>query len=67
MRKHPKTVSIEDQEVRAISDIPKLRACMLCKENFQSDGFGDRICRRCKSSNTWRNGIATTYGKSRNG
>ncbi len=34
----------------------KLRRCLLCGEDFPSTWAGERICRRCRSSNTWRQG-----------
>jgi len=50
---------------QALGDVPKMRACLRCHTKFESSGFGDRICRRCKGSNVWRHGIATTYGSKR--
>lgn len=40
---------------RALNDAPKQRSCLRCKATFLSDGFGERICRRCKGSSSWRN------------
>lgn len=37
-------------------DVPKARHCLRCKAEFHSEWSGERICRRCKSSNAWRNG-----------
>jgi len=34
----------------------KLRRCMMCGENFESDWAGERICRRCKSTEAYRRG-----------
>ena len=33
---------------------PKDRACLACGSTFASEWAGERICRRCKSSHTWR-------------
>ncbi len=33
-----------------------LRRCLLCGETFGSDGPHNRICKRCKSSQVWRQG-----------
>lgn len=38
-------------------DIPKQRDCMRCKSTFRSEWAGERICRRCKQSKSWRDGI----------
>ena len=39
---------------RESDDIPKTRQCLRCKVSFWSDGFGQRICNRCKGSSAWR-------------
>jgi len=33
-----------------------LRRCLLCGETFGSAGPHNRICKRCKSSQVWRQG-----------
>ena len=38
-------------------DVPKNRACLRCKVRFESQWSGERICRRCKNSTNWRNGL----------
>jgi hypothetical protein len=38
-------------------DDPKVRQCLRCRNTFQSQWAGERICGRCKGSNTWRSGI----------
>lgn len=42
---------------RLPGDVPKVRACLRCKADFRSEWSGERICRRCKSSTSWRNGL----------
>jgi hypothetical protein len=37
---------------------PKERKCLKCREEFLSAWPGERICRTCKSSSAWREGIA---------
>ena len=32
------------------------RKCLCCRENFPSEGAGDRVCRRCESTEGWRFG-----------
>jgi hypothetical protein len=34
----------------------KTRACLICKKPFESQWAGERICRSCKSTATWRSG-----------
>ncbi len=36
----------------------KERKCLKCREEFLSSWPGERICRTCKSSSAWREGIA---------
>ena len=33
-----------------------MRRCLMCLEQFLSDGRHNRICRRCRSSQAWRDG-----------
>ncbi len=37
-------------------DPARLRRCLLCAEKFGSAGPHNRICKRCKSSQVWRQG-----------
>jgi hypothetical protein len=34
----------------------KTRKCLICKTPFPSAWAGERVCRRCKSTNAWRSG-----------
>ena len=34
----------------------KVRKCLVCEEDFESQWAGERICRKCKSSAAWRSG-----------
>jgi hypothetical protein len=36
--------------------VPKRRRCLRCRDKFDSDWAGDRICPRCKQSSAWRAG-----------
>ncbi|MCH6587619.1 MAG: hypothetical protein IH805_04815 [Proteobacteria bacterium] len=38
------------------TDPARLRRCLLCGENFPSDGPHNRICKRCKGRQVWRQG-----------
>jgi len=37
-------------------DPARLRRCLLCREIFPSSGPYNRICKRCKSTQVWRQG-----------
>lgn len=32
----------------------KVRKCLMCEAEFTSGWAGERICRKCKSSDKWR-------------
>ncbi len=40
--------------------IAKTRPCLKCREPFESEWSGERICRRCKGTHGWREGVAYT-------
>lgn len=44
----------DELPVRALKDVPQERLCLRCRAPFWSEGFGERICRRCKGSSTWQ-------------
>ncbi len=44
----------ETATTRATTDIAAERTCLRCTKPFWSDGFGERICARCKGSAVWR-------------
>jgi|GEM_PF-1066710 len=50
---------------RALGDIPRERPCLRCETTFMSEGFGERICRRCKGLNAWRSAVAVSPGAAR--
>lgn len=45
----PAQPDIDDH--RHPDDRPRTRKCLTCRDDFASDGFGNRCCRRCKNSN----------------
>lgn len=51
------THDIDSPETPARRDDPKVRHCLRCRAAFKSEWAGERICARCKSSNTWRSGV----------
>lgn len=34
----------------------KTRLCLMCRKQFDSEWAGERVCRKCKSTETWRRG-----------
>ena len=34
----------------------KTRKCLMCGDQFPSDGPGNRVCKNCKTTQTWRDG-----------
>jgi hypothetical protein len=32
----------------------KVRKCLICRDTFPSAWAGERVCRKCKSTSTWR-------------
>ena len=40
--------------------VSKTRNCLKRREPFESDWAGERICRRCKGTHGWREGVAST-------
>jgi hypothetical protein len=48
----------DDTEARDLRRpaVAKKRRCLMCSEAFESAWAGERICRRCKSTDRWRAG-----------
>lgn len=40
---------------------PKTRKCLACQRPFASEWVGERICRKCKSSSSWRMAPSRQY------
>jgi len=38
------------------SFIAKIRHCLMCRTAFSSEGPHNRVCRRCRASQVWRDG-----------
>lgn len=56
-RVHPEettsAVSEEYEELHRAGE-EKTRKCLICKTPFPSAWAGERVCRRCKATSTWR-------------
>ena len=42
-----------EREARRSAE-PKTRKCLLCRDSFPSAWAGERVCKKCKSTSTWR-------------
>lgn len=42
---------------KAPGDVAAKRVCLRCRTVFSSEGFGERICPRCKSSTFWKTAL----------
>ena len=51
-----KTKTKTEPKTESGKDPARLRRCLLCGETFASAGPHNRICKRCKSSQVWRQG-----------
>jgi len=60
-----KSADAEVQVARATADIAAERVCLKCRSPFWSEGFGERICSRCKASSVWRAAISEGGGHGR--
>ena len=40
----------------------KLRKCLKCREDFESVGIENRLCKSCKSHSGWQNKGKFVYG-----
>ncbi|MEL6285406.1 MAG: hypothetical protein AAFQ18_04285 [Pseudomonadota bacterium] len=60
-----KSADIDLWPVRAKGDIAAERVCLKCRSTFWSEGFGERICSRCKGSTVWRSAISEGDGRGR--
>ncbi len=49
----------------ARGDLPATRHCLRCRTAFMSEGFGERICKRCKAQTSWKSAIPSGDGGSR--
>ena len=60
-----KSAETDFETTRAMADIASERACLRCRSTFWSEGFGERICSRCKGSAAWRSAIHEDSGQGR--
>lgn len=51
--------------LRRADDVARSRNCLRCTKPFDSEWSGERICRGCKSKQTWATGTPPVFGYSR--
>ena len=49
----------------AVADIAAERNCLRCRKTFWSEGFGQRVCAKCKGSSVWRSAISEGVSQGR--
>lgn len=59
----PTVTETDDSSVRAAWDVPKVRDCLRCNARFASAWSGERICKHCKQSTTWKSGVPQSAGR----
>ncbi len=47
---------------RARGDVPADRQCLRCAATFRSAGFGERICKHCKTQASWKSDMPLATG-----
>ncbi len=40
--------------------VARIRLCLKCREPFESEWSGERVCKHCKSLNSWREATTST-------
>lgn len=59
-------ISIQESmggERKARGDVAADRSCLRCKVSFRSEGFGERVCPRCKGTISWRSSVPAVSGQ----
>ncbi|MDX1709915.1 MAG: hypothetical protein R3316_02110 [Rhodovibrionaceae bacterium] len=51
----------EETEEQPVTELRKTRKCLRCRERFESEWAGERICPRCKSSQAWKSGYERPF------
>ncbi len=46
---------LEEMEAKPVAQ-RKTRKCLMCNAKFDSAWAGERICKKCKSTEAWRRG-----------
>ena len=46
----------KDEERDIHTQTQKIRKCLLCSTDFESEWAGERVCKKCKATAAWRQG-----------
>ena len=46
----------KDEERLIRTQTQKVRKCLLCSTDFESEWAGERVCKKCKATAAWRQG-----------
>lgn len=49
-------VPTKDEERHIHTQTQKIRKCLLCSTDFESEWAGERVCKKCKATAAWRQG-----------
>lgn len=60
-----KSEDTDFERLKATADTAAERACLRCRRAFWSEGFGERICSRCKGTVAWRSAVSLGGGPGR--
>ena len=52
-----------DEQINHVA--PKERRCLNCAGSFQSLWAGERVCKACKQTSSWRSGISSKPASTR--
>jgi uncharacterized paraquat-inducible protein A len=59
------SADIDCGTIKATAEMAADRSCPRCRSIFRSEGFGERICSRCKASVDWRRSLPGGNGQGR--
>ena len=45
-----------ETDIESKEPTTQILRCLMCGEDFESDGSHNRICKKCKSTRQWREG-----------
>lgn len=60
-----KTADYDFGTAKARTDVAATRVCLKCRTTFWSEGFGERICTKCKGTVAWRSAVSVGAGQTR--
>jgi hypothetical protein len=60
-----KSEYVDLEVIKATADVAADRPCLRCRSIFWSEGFGERICPRCRGSAVWRSAVSEGNGRGR--